>query len=77
MTDVPELMDHWGVSVNDALSIKMAILHAIREGNIAQDSAFECAADLIAAFQLVDQEVFTRSESEKKLSESHLTKEKK
>ena len=78
MIDVPELMDHWGISVNDCLAIKMAILHAIREGHIKQESAFEASGDVIAAFQLLDQEVFTRSESERKLSEEkRLTTEKK
>jgi len=71
MNDEPESkIDDLGLSIPDAQGIKAALLRAVSEGHLTNDSAFEAACDLVAAFQTLDTEVFTRSESERKLREN-------
>jgi len=71
MNDEPESkIEDLGLSIPDAQGIKSALLRAVSEGHITQDSAFDAACDLVAAFQTLDMDVFTRSESERKLREN-------
>ena len=71
MNDEPESKNNdLGLSIPDAQGIKSALLRAVSEGHIAQDCAHSAACDLVAAFQVIDTEVFTRSESERILREN-------
>ena len=67
--DALDSMAEQGISVADAQAIKATVLKCVQDG--AVESAFETAGDLIAAFQLIDSEVFTRSETERKLMAKH------
>jgi len=49
-----------GISTGDAQSIKLSILHAVREGFVETGDCDVLAADLISAFKAIDSEVFAR-----------------
>ena len=56
-----------GVSVGDAVALKSALLHAIREGHFLSDEPEELAAKMVEAFKNIDNNVFARDEMESAL----------
>lgn len=51
-----------GVSVPDAVAIKSAVLHAVREGHVMAGDVSTLVDDLIGAFKDLDNNVFARDQ---------------
>ena len=62
--------DDIGVSIPDAMAIKSAILRTIEHQVVEPGDFYTLAEDLLSAFKAIDNDVFIRSEQERKANQN-------